>query len=91
MEVSASLVFQHFIIKQILAYHALQNTLIVYPVLKIIVGSANQDILLLCSQAHIVYLKLKADSQHQSLDAYRAQFMGANIAVIESIQKAFSV
>lgn len=91
MEVYASLVFQDFIIKQILAYHALQNTLIVYPVLNIIVGSASQDILLLCSQAHIAYLKLKADSQLLSLDAYRAQFMGANIAVIESIQKAFSV
>jgi len=38
-------VFQDFIIKQILVYHALQNTLIVYPVLNIIVGSASQDIL----------------------------------------------
>ena len=71
--------------EQIFACLALPDTHIVSLVLKIIVGFANQNILLLCSQVHIIYQILKVDSHHQSLDAYRVQYMVANFVVIESI------
>lgn len=91
MEVFVSLVFQDFTKEQVTVYPALRHTLIVYHVLNTIVGSASLDISLLSNQAHTIYLRLKMGSQHQSPDAYHAQFMAANIAVIESIQKVFLV